>query len=57
MPIIENSDVCIAPFNDSATFELASELEKTLGVPLDLVPLDPPTAFTRLIEKRARVLL
>lgn len=38
-------------------FELASELEKTLGVPLDLVPLDPPTAFTKLIEKRARVLL
>jgi len=38
-------------------FELASALEETLGVPLDLVPLDPPTPFTRLIEKRARVLL
>jgi predicted nucleotidyltransferase len=38
-------------------FELSSALEETLGVPLDLVPLDPPTPFTRLIEKRARVLL
>ncbi len=38
-------------------FELASALEETLGVPLDLVPLDPSTPFTRLIEKRARVLL
>ncbi|MCW5560116.1 MAG: DNA polymerase III subunit beta [Verrucomicrobiae bacterium] len=38
-------------------FELASALEETLGIPLDLVALDPPTPFTRLIEKRARVLL
>jgi hypothetical protein len=37
--------------------ELSSALEETLDVPLDLVPLDPPTPFTRLIEKRARVLL
>ena len=38
-------------------FELSSALEETLGVPLDLIPLDPPTPLTRLIEKRARVLL
>jgi predicted nucleotidyltransferase len=38
-------------------FELSSELEDTLGVPLDLVPLDPPTPFTKHIEQRARVLL
>ena len=38
-------------------FELSSVLAETLGVPLDLAPLDPPTPFTRLIEKRARVLL
>ena len=38
-------------------FEFSSALEETLGVPLDLVPLDPPTPFTQLIEKRARVLL
>ena len=38
-------------------FELSSALEETLRIPLDLVPLDPPTPFTRLIEKRSRVLL
>ena len=38
-------------------FELSSALEEALGVTLDLVPLDPPTPFTRHIEKRARVLL
>jgi predicted nucleotidyltransferase len=38
-------------------FELSSALEETLSVPVDLVPLEPPTPFTRLIEKRARVLL
>jgi len=38
-------------------FELSAALEESLRMPLDLVPLDPPTPFTRLIEKRARVLL
>ncbi len=38
-------------------FELAAALEETLRVPLDLVPLAPPTPFTRLLEQRARVLL
>ncbi len=38
-------------------FELAAALEEALQMRLDLVPLDPPTPFTRLIEKRARVLL
>ena len=38
-------------------FELSSALEETLRVPLDLVALDRPSPFTRLIEKRARVLL
>ena len=38
-------------------FELSAALEETLRVPLDVVPLDPPTPFTQLIEQRARVLL
>jgi predicted nucleotidyltransferase len=38
-------------------FELAAALEETLGVPVDLLLLDPPTPFTQLIEKRSRVLL
>lgn len=38
-------------------FELSAALEQLLDVPLDLVPLDEPSPFTRQIEKRARVLL
>ncbi|MBE7502862.1 MAG: DNA polymerase III subunit beta [Verrucomicrobiales bacterium] len=38
-------------------FELSAELEAVVRMPLDLVPLEPATPFTRLIQKRARVLL
>jgi len=38
-------------------FELAARLEEELHTPLDLVPLTPPSNFTRLIEKRGRRLL
>ncbi len=38
-------------------FEFASALEAALRMPFDLVPLDPPTPFTRAIEKHSRVLL
>ena len=38
-------------------YELGARLEEELRTPLDLVPLDPPTRFTRLIERRGKVLL
>ena len=38
-------------------FELASRLEQELKTNLDIVPLKPPTRFTRLIETRGKVLL
>ena len=38
-------------------YELGARLEEELRMPLDLVPLDPPTRFTRLIERRGKVLL
>jgi len=38
-------------------FELGGALEDELRRPLDLVPLSPPTRFTRLVEARGRVLL
>jgi predicted nucleotidyltransferase len=38
-------------------YELAARLEQELNVPLDLVPLSPPTRFTQLIERRGRRLL
>ena len=38
-------------------YELGARLEEELRIPLDLVPLSPPTRFTRLIEQRGKVLL
>ncbi len=38
-------------------FELGSRLEEELRVPLDIVSLDPPTRFTRLIETKGQQLL
>jgi predicted nucleotidyltransferase len=38
-------------------YELAARLEEELHAPLDVVPLNPPTPFTRLVEKRGKVLL
>ena len=38
-------------------YELGARLEEELRVPLDLVPLSPPTRFTRLIERQGKVLL
>ena len=38
-------------------YELGARLEEELQVPLDIVPLSPPTRFTRLIETRGKVLL
>jgi predicted nucleotidyltransferase len=38
-------------------FELGARLEEELKMPLDLIPLSPPNRFTRIIERRGRVLL
>ncbi len=38
-------------------YEFAARLEEELHTPMDIVPLSPPTRFTRLIEKRGRILL
>ena len=38
-------------------YELGARLEEELQIPLDLVPLSPPTRFTRLIEQQGKVLL
>jgi predicted nucleotidyltransferase len=38
-------------------YELGARLEEELRMPLDLVPLNPPTRFTRLIERQGKVLL
>ena len=38
-------------------YELGARLEEELRIPLDLLPLSPPTRLTRLIEARGKVLL
>jgi predicted nucleotidyltransferase len=38
-------------------FELAARLEEELHTPLDIIPLSPPTRFTRHIEMKGKVLL
>lgn len=38
-------------------FELGARIEELLQVPLDLIPLTPPTRLTRLIERKGRSLL
>ncbi len=38
-------------------YEFGARLEDELEVPLDLVPLEPPTRFTRWIEAKGRRLL
>ena len=38
-------------------YALAARLEEELHTPLDIIPLSPPTCFTRLIESKGRVLL
>jgi predicted nucleotidyltransferase len=38
-------------------YELGARLEEELKVPLDLISLNPPTRFTRLIERKGKVLV
>ena len=38
-------------------YALGARLEEELQIPLDLIPLTPPTRFTRSIEQQGKVLL
>ncbi|WP_347274633.1 DNA polymerase III subunit beta [Candidatus Kuenenia sp.] len=38
-------------------YELAARLEEELRAPLDLVPLSPPSRFTKHIESKGRIIL
>ena len=38
-------------------YELGARIEEELNTPLDLVPLSPPTRFSRYIERTGKVLL
>lgn len=49
-------DLACAGLNGSALFGALAELEDGLLLAVDLVPLEPPSRFTRYIERRGRVL-
>jgi len=38
-------------------YELSARLEEELHMPLDIVPLSPPSRFTKLIENKGKVIL
>ncbi len=38
-------------------YEMAARLEEELGAPLDIVPLNPPTRFTKFIEAKGKTLI
>ena len=38
-------------------YEFGAELEERLDMPVDIVPLHPPTRLTRYIESKGKVLL
>ena len=38
-------------------YELAARLEEEIHMPLDLVPLSPPSRFTQMIERRGKRLI
>ena len=38
-------------------YELAARIEEELHTPLDLVPLSPPSRFTKHIESKGRIIL
>ena len=50
-------DLACDGVNGWKLYELGARMEEELQVSLDLVPLTPPTRFTRIIERRGKVLL
>ena len=50
-------DLAVGGIEGWALWKLAGRLERMLPVPIDVVPLEPPTTFTRRIEAEGEVLL
>lgn len=49
-------DLAIGGVPGWTIWKLAAEMEEALDVPLDVIPLEPSTPFTRHIEERGEVL-
>lgn len=53
---LRDVDLAVDGIEGWALFRAAAEVEHELNIPVDLVPLSPPTRFTRHIERKGRVL-
>ena len=49
-------DLACEGIHDWSFFKFGARLEEELHLPLDLVPLEPPSRFTELIKSRGKVL-
>ncbi len=49
-------DLAIGGVPGWTIWKLAGEVERAISVPLDVVPLEPASDFTRLVEERGEVL-
>jgi len=49
-------DIAVDGIEGWQLYQLGAELEETINLPLDLIPLTPPNRFTHLIEQRGYVL-
>jgi len=50
-------DLAIDGIEGWTIWRFAAGLEEALNIPLDVIPLDSPTPFTRRVEERGAVLL
>jgi uncharacterized protein len=50
-------DLACDGVNGWKLYELGARLEEELRIPVDLIPLTPPTRLTKLIEEQGRVLV
>lgn len=49
-------DLAVEGVEGWTVFEMAGRLEREIDIPLDVIPLEPPTPFTRRIEERGEEL-
>jgi len=49
-------DIAVDGVEGWQLYQLGAELEETINLPLDLIPLTPPNRFTQIIEQRGYVL-
>ena len=52
----EDIDIACDGIKGWKLYELAGQLENELHIPIDIIPLSPSNDFTRLVERKGKVL-